>query len=91
VFPAIMDMLVVNKTLKDICLVATELERGGKSEVVNQELEKNVVYMSQLKELPVAKATSARIFLCGYPYAGKTIVVHQNITYFKIVYEFLFY
>jgi len=94
VFPAIMDMLVVNKTLKDICLVATELERGGKSEVVNQELEKNVVYMSymsQLKELPVAKATSARIFLCGYRYAGKTIVVHQNITYFNIVYEFLFY
>lgn len=89
-FPAIMDMLVVNKTLKDIRLGGTELDREGKSEVVKQELEKNAVYMSLLKELPVAKATSARIFLCGYPYAGKTPVVHQNITYFNIVYEFYF-
>ncbi|CAM6043644.1 unnamed protein product [Sphagnum compactum] len=72
VFPAIMDMLVVNKTLKIIDLQHTELEREGKSEVVKQELEKNAVYMSLLKELPVAKATSARVFLCGYPYAGKT-------------------
>jgi hypothetical protein len=91
VFPAIMDMLVVNKTLKDICLESTALEREGKTRVVKQELEKNAMYMSQLKELPVAKATSARVFLCGYPYAGKTLVVHQNNTYFNIVYEFYFY
>jgi hypothetical protein len=91
VFPAIMDMLVVNKTLKDIRLGGTELQREGKSEVVNQELEKNAMYMSLLKELPVAKATSARVFLCGYPYAGKTLVVHQNISYLIIVYEFFFY
>jgi hypothetical protein len=91
VFPAIMDMLVVNKTLKDIRLEGTELEREGKSEVVKQELEKNAVYMSQLKELPLAKATSARVFLCGYPYAGKTLVVHHNITCFNIVYDFIFY
>jgi GTP1/Obg family GTP-binding protein len=67
------------------------LEREDKSEVVQQELRRNAVYMSLLKELPVAKATSARVFLCGYPYAGKTLVVHQNITYFNIVYEFFFY
>jgi hypothetical protein len=91
VFPAIMDMLVVNKTLKDIRLDGTELQREGKSEVVNQELEKNAMYMSLLKELPVAKATSARVFLCGYPYAGKTLVVYQNISYLNIVYEFIFY
>jgi hypothetical protein len=90
VFPTIMDMLVVNKTLKDIRLASTELQREGKSEVVKQELEKNAVYMS-LKELPVAKATSARVFLCGYPYAGKIVVVHQNITYFIIVYDLFFY
>ncbi len=75
-FPTIMDMLVVNKTLKDIRLRYTALEREGKSEVVKQELEKNAVYMSLLKELLVAKATSTRVFLCGYPYAGKTVVVH---------------
>jgi hypothetical protein len=90
VFPAIMDMLVVNKTVKVIRLPGTELDREGKSQIVNQELEKNAVYMSLLKELPVAKATSARVFLCGYPYAGKTLVVHQNVTYFNIVYEFYF-
>jgi hypothetical protein len=80
VFPAIMDMLVVNKTLKDLRLDGTGLKREGKSVVVEQELVKNAAYMSLLKELPVAKATSARVFLCGYPYAGKTLVVHQNIT-----------
>jgi hypothetical protein len=91
VFPAIMDMLVVNKTVKVIHLKGTTLDREGKSQIVNQELEKNAMYMSLLNELPVAKATSARVFLCGYPYAGKTLVVHQNITYFNIVYEFYFY
>jgi hypothetical protein len=91
VFPVIMDMLVVNKTLKNICLQFTALHRMGKASVVWQELKKNAVYMSLLKELPVAKATSARVFLCGYPYAGKTLVVHQTITYFNIVYEFYFY
>jgi hypothetical protein len=70
VFPAIMDMLVVKKTLKKINLYGTKLQREGKTEVVNQELEKNAMYMSRLEELPVAKATSARVFLCGYPYAG---------------------
>jgi GTP1/Obg family GTP-binding protein len=77
--------------LKKIDLEGTELQREGKSEVVNQELEKNAMYMSLLQELPVAKATSARVFLCGYPYAGKTLVVHQNISYLIIVYEFFFY
>jgi hypothetical protein len=90
VFPTIMDMLVVNKTLKDIRFNFTKLQREGKSKVVKQELKKNAVYMSLLKELPVAKATSARVFLCGYPYAGKTVVVHQNIPYFIIVYNFFF-
>jgi hypothetical protein len=87
VFPAIMDMLLVNKTLKDISLSNTELGREGKSEIVQQELRKNAVYIL-LKELPVVNVTSARVFLCGYPYAGKIVVVHQNITYFNIVYEF---
>ncbi|CAN5966580.1 unnamed protein product [Sphagnum jensenii] len=77
VFPAIMDMLVVNKTLRDIRLESTALEREGKSEVVQQELRRNAVYMSLLKELPVAKATSARVFLCGYPYADKIDVSAQ--------------
>ncbi len=74
VFPAIMDMLVVNKTLKQIDLRQTPLETGKRA-VVEQELKKNaIVYeesMSLLKDLPMVKATSARVFLCGYPFAGK--------------------
>jgi GTP1/Obg family GTP-binding protein len=69
-----MDMLVVNKTLKQIDLRQTPLETGKRA-VVEQELKKNaIVYeesMSLLKDLPMVKATSARVFLCGYPFAGK--------------------
>jgi hypothetical protein len=70
-----MDMLVVNKTLKQIDLSYTPLPLKGKSAVVEQELKKNaIVYeesMSLFKDLPMVKATSARVFLCGYPFAGK--------------------
>jgi hypothetical protein len=74
VFRAIMDMLVVNKTLKKIDWGYYRLE-AGKRAVLEQELRKNaIVYeesMSLLKDLPMVKATSARVFLCGYPFAGK--------------------
>ncbi len=75
VFRAIMDMLVVNKTLKKIDRGYFGSSQEGKYAVLEQELKKNaIVYeesMSLLKDLPVVKATSARVFLCGYPFAGK--------------------
>jgi GTP1/Obg family GTP-binding protein len=75
VFRAIMDMLVVNKTLKEIDWRNYRSFQGGKCAVLEQELKKNaIVYeesMSLLKDLPMVKATSARVFLCGYPFAGK--------------------
>jgi hypothetical protein len=75
VFRAIMDMLVVNKTLKKIDWGYFGSSQEGKYAVLEQELKKNaIVYeesMSLLKDLPVVKATSARVFLCGYPFAGK--------------------
>jgi hypothetical protein len=75
VFRAIMDMLVVNKTLKEIDWGQYRYSQAGKCAVLEQELKKNaIVYedsMSLLKDLPMVKATSARVFLCSYPFAGK--------------------
>jgi hypothetical protein len=71
-----MDMLLVNKTLKEINLEATTLsgEVGGQMEAVKQELEKNAaIYkesMSTFKELPMAEATSTPVLLCSFPSTG---------------------
>jgi hypothetical protein len=66
VIPTLMDILLVNFTLRDI--------NFGTSSVwysVKEQLQKNVKYMqSCLRKLPVAKAQAARVFLCGGPYAG---------------------
>ncbi|KAH9571985.1 hypothetical protein CY35_02G122700 [Sphagnum magellanicum] len=73
VFPIIMDMLVVNKTLKEINLERTTLyeEVGTQMEAVKQELEKNAAIhkesMSTFKELPMSKATSTSVLLCSIP------------------------
>jgi hypothetical protein len=76
VFRIIMDMLVVNKTLKEINLERTTLyeEVGAQMEAVKQELEKNAaIYkesMSTFKELPMAEATSTPVLLCSFPSTG---------------------
>jgi hypothetical protein len=82
VFPIIMDMLVVNKTLKEINLERTALyeEVGAQMEAVKQELEKNAAIhtesMSTFKELPMSKATSTSVLLCSIPSTG-TICVQK--------------
>ncbi|KAH9566189.1 hypothetical protein CY35_04G117700 [Sphagnum magellanicum] len=73
VFPAIMDVLLVNFTLKDIELGETSLAFGGKGLAIKEQLRKNKMYKKlHLKELEMAKPTSARVIFCGFPYAGKT-------------------
>jgi hypothetical protein len=66
VIPTLMDILLVNFTLRDI--------NFGDSPIwysVKKQLQKNEKYMqSCLRTLPVAKAQAARVFLCGGPYAG---------------------
>jgi hypothetical protein len=66
VIPTLMDILLVNFTLRDI--------NFGDSSIwysVKEQLRKNEKYMqSCLTKLPVAKAQAARVFLCGGPYAG---------------------
>jgi hypothetical protein len=71
VFPAIMDVLLVNFTLKDIKLGGTPLDHEGKGLAINEQLRKNEMYKKlHLKELEMAKPTSARVIFCGSPYAG---------------------
>ncbi|CAK9271343.1 unnamed protein product [Sphagnum jensenii] len=73
VFPINMDMLVVDKTFKEINLERTALygEVGAQMEAVKQELEKNAAIhkesMSTFKELPMSKAMSTSVLLCSIP------------------------
>ncbi|CAM6072962.1 unnamed protein product [Sphagnum tenellum] len=82
VFPTIMDVLLVNFTLKNIDLSATPLQRRGKHLAIYEQLRRNAMSKELcLKELEMAKPTSARVIFCGSPYAGKTTlckaVVHS--------------
>jgi hypothetical protein len=71
VFPAIMDVLLVNFTLKDINLRGTPLDDEGKGLAIKEQLRRNEMYkVFHLKELEMAKPTSARVIFCGSPYAG---------------------
>jgi hypothetical protein len=76
VFPINMDMLVVDKTFKEINLERTALygEVGAQMEAVKQELEKNAAIhkesMSTFKELPMSKAMSTSVLLCSIPSTG---------------------
>jgi hypothetical protein len=66
VIPTLMDILLVNFTLRDINFGDSSIWYG-----VKEQLRKNEKYMqSCLRTLPVAKAQAARVFLCGGPYAG---------------------
>ncbi len=66
VIPTLMDILLVNFTLRHINFGDSSIWYG-----VKEQLRKNEKYMqSCLRKLPVAKAQAARVFLCGGPYAG---------------------
>ncbi|CAK9224936.1 unnamed protein product [Sphagnum troendelagicum] len=73
VFPTIMDVLLVNFTLKAIGLGDTPLHAKAKHLAINEQLRRNAMSKElHLKELQMAKPTSARVIFCGYPYASKT-------------------
>ncbi len=88
-----MDMLVVNKTLKEINLERTTLyeEVGTQMEAVKQELEKNAAIhkesMSTFKELPMSKATSTSVLLCSIPSTGTISVRKPHSVYELHSYE----
>ncbi|CAM6043456.1 unnamed protein product [Sphagnum compactum] len=93
VFPIIMDMLVVNRTLKEINLERTTSygEVGAQMEAVKQELEKNAAIhkesMSTFKELPMSKATSTSVLLCSIPSTGMIGVQKPHSVYELHSYE----
>jgi len=71
VFPTIMDILLVNFTLKDIELYETPLHVKGKHLAIKEQLRRNAMSKElHLKNLEMAKPTSARVIFCGSPYAG---------------------
>jgi hypothetical protein len=71
VFPTIMDVLLVNFTLKDIQLYRTPLHARGKHLAIKEQLRRNAMSKElHLKKLETAKPTSARVIFCGSPYAG---------------------
>jgi hypothetical protein len=92
VFHAIMDVLLMNFTLKEIDLEHTPLRRKGKHVVINKQLEKNVAAKElHLMELEMAKPTSARVIFCGSPYAGMSPIsigpitqLHQFVFHLKL-------
>lgn len=72
VYTSLMELLQVNTTLKKIDLRNTPFEREGKVPAVEEQLRRNAAeYVPVLKEMPQVKPKSARLFLCGFPYAGK--------------------
>jgi hypothetical protein len=71
VFPTIMDVLLVNFTLKDIELLGTPLHAEGKHLAIKEQLRRNAMYKElHLKKLKMGPPTSARVIFCGSPYAG---------------------
>jgi hypothetical protein len=71
VFPAIMDVLLVNFTLEAIDLYGTPLYREGKHLAIKEQLRRNdMLKVLHLKDLEMSKPTSARVIFCGSPYAG---------------------
>jgi hypothetical protein len=71
VFPTIMDVLLVNFTLEDIELRGTPLHAKGKHLAIKEQLRRNAMSKElHLKNLKMARPTSARVIFCGSPYAG---------------------
>jgi hypothetical protein len=71
VFPAIMDVLLVNFTLKALKWSETYLDHEFEFLVIKDQLRRNARYkVLHLKELEMVKPTSARVIFCGFPYAG---------------------
>ncbi|KAJ7515212.1 hypothetical protein O6H91_22G005800 [Diphasiastrum complanatum] len=83
VFATIEDLLATNLYLKIIDVRHTPLEREGKEAVIRARLESKVrkqqAALELLKEMPVVSPKAARVFLCGYPFAGKTTLQKSMI------------
>ncbi|KAL2610329.1 hypothetical protein R1flu_028902 [Riccia fluitans] len=79
-FRSLMDLLQVNIYLEDVVLAEMDKwESEGKCAMVKEPLKRNraqASYFSTLRDawLPFENARAGRIFLCGNPHAGKTML-----------------
>jgi hypothetical protein len=73
VLGTIFDLLEVNHHLKKLDLAMTPLGEDGGAEMVKAVLEQKAKHnmWEVLQAMATARPNSARIFLCGYPYAGE--------------------
>jgi len=80
VLGTIFDLLEVNHHLKELNLAATPLKRDGGAEMVKAVLDQKAKHnmWEVLQAMATTRPNSARIFLCGYPYAGDPISEKQN-------------
>jgi hypothetical protein len=82
IFLVIMDVLLVNFTLKHKNLCGIPLDRKGKDVTINKQLKKNVASNElHLMELEMAKPTSARVIFCDFPYVGMSPISIGPITH----------
>lgn len=69
-----MDLLQVNTWLKVIDLADTALEQNGQDKVIQVQLARNAdEYNAVIREMPMIRPTSARVFLCGQAYSGNLL------------------
>ena len=67
-----MDLLRVNVFLEEIDLSDTPFSRNGSDEKVRALLQRNAaLHKDALSGLLMTKPKVARVFLCGFPFAGK--------------------
>lgn len=85
VLEAIMDTLQVNPWLEEIDLNGTPLQASGKTDLVHQRLGQNANAEPQidfLEDMPMTVPKTARVFLCGQEFAGKTTLCNSILQSF---------
>ncbi|CAM6087213.1 unnamed protein product [Calypogeia fissa] len=94
-FGDLMELLQANRTLKKIDLVGTPLEESGQSALVKEQLERNARladYLGTLRnKLKFVPPKIGRLFLCGYPRAGKTTLRRSMVgTQGNVIHRMMF-
>lgn len=84
VLATILDLLVTNPWLEQLGVEGTPLSRKGHDAVIKAQLRRNAEkFMEVFKGMGTVTPSSARVFLCGIPFAGKTTfrktMVYSNI------------
>lgn len=84
VLATILDLLVTNPWLEELGVEGTPLSRKGHDAVIKAQLRRNAEkFMEVFKGMGTVTPSSARVFLCGIPFAGKTTfrktMVYSNI------------